>query len=290
MGKNRLARFLILVGVFLIFLTIMLLTAGVFESGNPPGDKLALIEINGTIFRSEEIIQEIQKYKEDNSVKAIVLRIDSPGGVVAPTQEIYEELNKVDKKIIVSMGSAAASGGYYLACTADHIFANPGTLTGSIGVRMSFPKIVELSKKIGIDSETIKSGQYKDSGSPYRYFSPEEKKLYQDMIDDVYGQFVDAIYNGRRHTKITRDQIVKIADGRIMSGRQALQYKLVDELGNLEDAIQYAAKIGGIDGKPKITRKKPRATLFEKLMGESFGNKINSILRDQVSIRYELPF
>jgi protease-4 len=188
------------------------------------------------------------------------------------------------------MGSAAASGGYYLACTADRIFANPGTLTGSIGVRMSFPKIVELSKKIGIDSETIKSGQFKDSGSPYRYFSPEEKKLYQDMIDDVYNQFVDAIYNGRKQTKITRDQIVKIADGRIMSGRQALQYKLVDELGNLEDAIQYAAKVGGIEGKPKIAKKKTRETLFERLMGESLGNKINSIFKDQVSIRYELPF
>ena len=290
MGKNRLARFLIIVGIFLIFLTIILLTAGVFNPENPPGDKLALIEINGTIFSSRGIIEEIQKYKDDNSVKAIVLRIDSPGGIVAPTQEIYEELNKVDKKIIASMGSSAASGGYYIACTADHIFANPGTLTGSIGVRMNFPRIVELSKKIGIDSETVKSGQYKDSGSAYRYFTPEERKLFQDMIDDVYGQFVDAVYNGRKHTKLTKEQIVKIADGRVMSGRQAFQYKLVDELGNLEDAVQYAAKISGIEGKPKIARKKPRTTLFERLMGESFGDKINNIIKDQVSIRCELPF
>lgn len=290
MGKSRLAKYLIIIGILLIFFTIMLFSAGIFESENPPGDKLALIEINGTIVNSSEIIDEIKKYKDDKSVKAIVLRIDSPGGIVAPTQEIYEELNKVDKKIIASMGASATSGGYYIACSADRIFANPGTLTGSIGVRMNFPRIVELSKKIGIDSETIKSGQYKDSGSAYRYFTPEEKKLFQDMIDDVYNQFVDAVYNGRKHAKLTKEQIIKIADGRVMSGRQALQYKLVDELGNLEDAIHYAAKISGIEGKPKIARKKPRTTLFERFIGQSFGNKISDIIKDQVSIRYEIPF
>ncbi|MGB9596324.1 MAG: signal peptide peptidase SppA [Candidatus Poribacteria bacterium] len=290
MGKSGLVKFFIILGILLIIFTIVILSTSTFESDNPPGNKLALIEINGTITDSSKIIEEIQRYKDDKSVKAIVLRIDTPGGVVAPVQEIYEELNKVDKKIIASMGSSATSGGYYIACTADRIFANPGTLTGSIGVRMNFPRIVELSKKVGIDSETIKSGQYKDSGSAYRYFTPEEKKLFQDMVDDVYNQFVDAVYNGRKHTNLTKAQIIKIADGRVMSGRQAFQYKLVDELGNLEDAIQYAAKIGGIEGKPKIARKKPRTTLFERLMGQSFGNKISDIIKDQVSIRYEIPF
>lgn len=290
MGKSRLVRFLIIFGVLLIILTIMILSSSSIESDNPPGDKLALIEIDGTIIDASKTIGEIKKYKDDKSVKAIVLRIDSPGGVVAPVQEIYEELNKIDKKIIASMGASATSGGYYIACSADKIFANPGTLTGSIGVRMNFPRIVELSKKIGIDTETIKSGQYKDSGSAYRYFTPEEKKLFQDVVDDVYNQFVDAVYNGRKHTKLTREQIIKIADGRVMSGRQALQYKLVDELGNLEDAIQYAAKISGIEGKPKIARKKPKMTLIERLMGQAFGNKIGDIVKDQVSIRYEIPF
>lgn len=290
MGKSGLVKFFIILGVLLIIFTIMMLSSGTFESDNPPGDKLALIEINGAITDSSKIIEEIQRYKDDKSVKAIVLRIDSPGGVVAPIQEIYEELNKVDKKIIASMGSSATSGGYYIACSADKIFANPGTLTGSIGVRMNFPRIVELSKKVGIDSETIKSGQYKDSGSAYRYFTPEEKKLFQDMVDDVYNQFVDAVYNGRKHTKLTKEQIIKIADGRVMSGRQAFQYKLVDELGNLEDAIQYAARISGIEGKPKIARKKPKTTLLERLIGQSFENKISDIIKDQVSIRYEIPF
>ncbi len=290
MSKNGLVKFFVVIGILLILFTIMILSSVISESENSPGDKLALVEIKGTITDSSKIIQEIQKYKDDRSVKAIVLRIDSPGGIVAPVQEIYEELNKVDKKIVASMGASATSGGYYIACSADKIFANPGTLTGSIGVRMNFPRIVELSKKIGVDSETVKSGQYKDSGSAYRYFTLEERKLFQDMVDDVYNQFVDAVYNGRRHTKLTREQIMKIADGRVMSGRQAFQHKLVDELGNLEDAIQYAAKISGIEGKPKIARKKTRETLFERLMGQSFGNKIGDIIKDQVSIRYEIPF
>jgi len=290
MEKNRIARILIYCGIFLIFFTIILFTSGLFSSGEPVGDKLALIEIPGAIVSSNDVIDDIQRYNEDRSVKAIILRIDSPGGVVAPTQEIYRELTKIEKKIIVSMGSVAASGGYYIACTADRIFANPGTLTGSIGVIMNFPRLEGLTKKIGIDREIIKSGEYKDSGSPYRNFTPDEKQLFQEMVDDVYNQFLDAVYEGRKHTNLTREQIKSIADGRVMSGRQALQYKLVDELGGLEDAVNYAAKISGIKGKPKIIKKRPRTTMFERLIGTKIKNGIDDILGNQVSIRYELPF
>ena len=290
MEKNRIARILIYCGIFLIFFTIIIFSSGLFSSGEPVGDKLALIEIPGAIVRSNDVIDDIQRYNEDRSVKAIILRIDSPGGVVAPTQEIYRELTKIEKKIIVSMGSVATSGGYYIACTADRIFANPGTLTGSIGVIMNFPKLEGLTKKIGIDREIIKSGEFKDSGSPYRNFTPDEKQLFQEMVDDVYNQFLDAVYEGRKHTNLTREQIKSIADGRVMSGRQALQYKLVDELGGLEDAVNYAAKISGIKGKPKIIKKRPRTTLFERLIGAKIKNGIDDILGNQVSIRYELPF
>jgi protease-4 len=288
--NNRIVRILIYCGIFLTLFTIILFTGGIFSPGEPVGDKLALIEINGTITSSKDVIEEIQRYKDDNSVKAILLRIDSPGGAVAPAQEIHRELNKVQKKIIVSMGSVAASGGYYIACTADRIFANPGTLTGSIGVIMNFPKLEGLTKKIGIDREVIKSGAYKDSGSIYRSLTPEEKQLFQGMVDDVYNQFVDVVFEGRKHTNLTREQIKSIADGRAMSGRQALQYKLVDEIGDLEDAVNYAAKISEIKGKPRIINKRPRVTLFERLVGASLKNEIDDILRNQVSIRYELPF
>ncbi|MDQ1316884.1 MAG: Signal peptide peptidase SppA [Candidatus Poribacteria bacterium] len=290
MEKNRIARILIYCGIFLIFFTIIIFSSGLFSSGEPVGDKLALIEIPGLIVRSNDVIDDIKRYNEDRSVKAIILRIDSPGGVVAPTQEIYRELNKIEKKVIVSMGSVAASGGYYIACTADRIFANPGTLTGSIGVIMNFPRLEGLTKKIGIDREIIKSGEFKDSGSPYRNFTPDEKQIYQEMVDDVYDQFLDAVYEGRKHTNLTREQIKSIADGRVMSGRQALQYKLVDELGGFEDAVNYAAKISGIKGKPKIIKNRPRTTMLERLIGAKIKNGIDDILGNQVSIRYELPF
>jgi protease IV len=290
MEKNRIARILMYCGIFLIFFTIIIFSSGLFSSGEPVGDKLALIDIPGAIIGSNDVINDIKKYNEDRSVKAIVLRIDSPGGVVAPTQEIYRELTKIDKKIIVSMGATAASGGYYIACAADRIFANPGTLTGSIGVIMNFPKLEGLTKKIGIDREIIKSGEFKDSGSPYRNLTPDEKQLFQGMVDDVYNQFLDAVYEGRKHTNLTREQIKSIADGRVMSGRQALQCKLVDELGGLEDAVNYAAKISGIKGKPKIIRNRPRTTMFERIIGTKIKNGIDDILGNQVSIRYELPF
>jgi len=276
------------IGILIVLLVIIIVIANLIIPDEPIGDKLALIEINGPIYSSSGVIEEIHRYKENNSVKAIVIRIDSPGGIVGPVQEIYSELMKVQKSIVVSIGSTAASGGYYIACAADHIFANPGTLTGSIGVIMNFPKIGELSKKIGIDREVIKSGNYKDSGSMYRSLTPEERELFQGTVDDVYNQFVEAILAGRKHVKLTRKMVEDVADGRIMSGRQALEKKLVDELGNLDDAIEYAGKVGGIEGKPKVVKKKARKSLMERLIGVDVENKVERILKDQVSLKYEL--
>jgi protease-4 len=252
--------------------------------------KIALIEIKGVITESRDIIREIKRYNDDASIKAILLRIDSPGGVVGPAQEIYTELNKVDKNIVTSMGSVAASGGYYIACASDTIFANPGTITGSIGVVMSFPQMQELSKKIGIGMVVVKSGKYKDSGSSFREMTPDERQVYQSMVDDVHEQFVEAVYEGRKHANLTKEKILEIADGRAFSGRQALKMNLIDNIGTLNDAIEYTAKISGIKGEPKVIKKRERKPLINRFLGNIFGDKINNILDKQISIRYELSF
>lgn len=290
MEWKKIKKFIKYVGIFLVGFFIISIIYNLFAPDEPIGEKVALIEINGPIYSSRSIIEQIHKYRDNRSVKAIVLRIDSPGGIVAPSQEIYQELTKVEKSIIVSMGSIATSGAYYIACAADKIFANPGTLTGSIGVILSFPNIEELSKKIGIDREVIKSGNYKDSGSIYRKITPEEKKIFQDTVDDVYAQFIEVVLEGRKNVKLTKKQIEEIADGRVLSGRQAFNKKLVDELGDLDDAVEYAGKVGGIKGKPKIIKKKERKSLIERIIGIELADNVEQILKDQISIRYELSY
>jgi len=255
----------------------------------PIGEKVAIIDIIGAISNSELIIEHIHRYRDDRSVKAIVLRIDSPGGSVAPVQEIYSELNKLEKPIVASMGGTAASGGYYIACAADQIFANPGTLTGSIGVIMQFMKMKGLYDKVGLDQEVVKSGEFKDFGSPVRSLTDKERALLQETIDDVHTQFVDAIFEGRSD-HLVREEIVALADGRIFSGRQALESKLVDRLGNLPDAIDLAAELGGIVGVPKITRVKPKPSLLDRLLGFRGTQKLNRFLNSGPSFHYELYF
>ncbi len=253
-----------------------------------PGDKVAVVEVAGAIYSSEGVIERLYKCRDNDSIKAIVLRISSPGGGVAPVQEIYKELTRSEKAIVVSMGSSAASGGYYIACAADRIFANPGTLTGSIGVIMQFRRIDGLMEKIGVQQEVIKSGSYKDAGSMYRGLTSEEKELFQETIDDVYEQFLDAILEGRQHVELTREQLVEIADGRIMSGRQAQESKLIDELGDLNDAIEYAGKLVGIKGKPRTIKMEVKKPLLERFMRGSLGNKIDQVIPNQPVLRYEL--
>lgn len=278
-------------GIFLGLFLIISIAIVLLMFADPqmlPGDKVAVIEISGGIYGSQSVIDQIHRYQEDSSVKAIILRINSPGGAVAPVQEIYSELTKVQKKIIVSMGSTAASGGYYIACAADWIFANPGTLTGSIGVIMQFPKYDGLMKKIGIGREVVKSGKYKDSGSAYRELTDEEKELFQSTIDDVYEQFLDAILEGRQHQELGREQLEEVADGRLLSGRQAMGKKLIDDLGNLDDAIKYAGKLGGIKGKPRVIKMKIKRSLMERLMRDTLGSELDQIIHNQTLLRYEL--
>ncbi len=233
----------------------------------PLGDNVAVVRIEGPILDSRNAIEEIKDYAKDPSVKAIVMRVDSPGGVVPPCQEIYEEVKKAvaKKKIVVSMGSAAASGGYYISTPASRIIANPGTLTGSIGVIMEIPNIEGLMSKVGVKSEVIKSGSHKDIASMFRTMGKEERAILQGVIDDVHKQFVDVIVEGR---KMSPEDVRRIADGRVFTGKQALAVGLVDELGNLEDAIKVAAKLSGIKGEPNVVSKKEKFSLIDLLRGK----------------------
>ena len=232
-------------------------------------DRVAMVKIEGLLISSERVVEELNEYADDPSVKAIVIRIDSPGGGVVVSQEIYNAVKnakKEGKKIIVSMGSVAASGGYYVAAAADKIVANPGTLTGSIGVKMEFANVEKLLEKIGVKGMVVKAGEFKDIGSPYRDMTPQERKLLQDVIDDVHSQFIKAVAEGRN---LPEADVRAIADGRIFTGQQALALKLVDKLGDLGDSIRLAGSLAGIKGKPRVVEKRKKIPFLEYLKEES---------------------
>jgi len=229
-------------------------------------DRIALIRVEGVILDSQTTIGDLKRFSENPSIKAIVIRIDSPGGGVVPSQEIYDAVKRVrsknNKAVIASMGSVAASGGYYIAAATDRIVANPGTLTGSIGVIMETANVEGLLQKIGVEGVVIKSGKYKDVGSPLRKMSTDERGLLQAVMDDVHKQFIEAVAEGR---SLELRAAQALADGRIFTGRQAKEAKLVDELGDLEDAIQLAAEVVGIEGEPKVVEPRRRFSLREIL-------------------------
>jgi len=260
--KKVLIFFLIIFAVIVI-LSLML----TFSHKVPLGEKVALIRVTGVIIDSTDVIDELKEYAKDNSIKAVVLRVDSPGGAVAPSQEIYEEVLKLkeNKKVIVSMGSVAASGGYYIAAPADKIVANAGTLTGSIGVIMEIPNVSGLMKKIGVETQIVKSGSYKDIASVFRSLKPEEKEILQSVLDDVHDQFIRAVSDGRG---MKVEDIKSIADGRIFTGRMAKELGLVDELGNLQDAIMLAGKLTGIEGEPQVVSKKEEFSILDLIKGQ----------------------
>lgn len=276
--------------ILLVILFSVLFFIGRF-TGKPGrfalGDKIGIVEIKGVITQSAEVIEEIRQYQEDEGVKAIILRIDSPGGGVGPAQEIHREVLKVKlkKKVVTSMGSVAASGGYYIACASDFIIANPGTITGSIGVLMQFSNFEELLKKIGIRGVVLKSGEHKDIGSPFREMTSEEKKIMQEVIDNVHQQFIQAVAEGR---KLDRAKVVQIADGRIITGEQAKKLGLVDQMGNLQDAIDTTAKMVGIEGKPNILYPKKKFSLLELLIREVASTFLDILSEKGYELNYRL--
>lgn len=221
------------------------------------GKRVGVIEIKGAISSARQIIDNINKCERRPDIGAIVVHIQSPGGMVVPCQEIYKALKAAKKPTVASLAAYATSGGYYIACACDRIVSNPGTITGSIGVIMSFPNVVRLMEKVGVKFNVVKSKPHKDIGSPYRDLTPEEHKLLKGVVDDVYEQFVDVVVEGRG---LSREAVLEIADGRLLSGRQALEVGLVDTLGTLRDAKLLAGLLAGIPGEPKVVE-------FRKLRG-----------------------
>ena len=279
----------VIAGLLIVYGSVLFFIGGYDGKGGrfSFGDRIGIVEIKGVILQSSEIIEQIHQYVEDDGVKAIILRIDSPGGGVGPSQEIHREILRIKskKKVITSMGSVAASGGYYIACASDLIVANPGTITGSIGVLMEFTNIEELFKKIGIKGVVLKSGEHKDIGSPLREMGPEEKKIIQRVIDDVHQQFVQAVAEGR---KMNRTKVMEIADGRILTGEQARQMGLVDQIGNLQDAIDVASKTVGVRGKPSVLYPKKRFSLWELLIKEMTTTLLDTLNEKGFGLNYRL--
>ncbi len=274
---------LILVGlfflsfIFIVFAIQHVLTSNTDTSLISSGSEISLVEIQGPIYESDDLVRLIKHFRK-SSKKALILRIDSPGGVVAPSQEIYTEILRArqDKKIIVaSMASLAASGAYYIASACDKIVANPGTLTGSIGVIFEIPEASGLLKKVGVDYQVIKSGKFKDTGSISRPMNPQEKEYIQSTINEVFNQFLDAVIDGRR--KVFQQKLAKrlgkkvedvtdqdirayllpYADGRVITGQTAYELGLVDQIGDYEDAVQLTADLAGIKGDPTVRLDKP---------------------------------
>lgn len=222
-------------------------------------DRVGIVTITGVITDSHNVVEDLKKFGDDRTVRAIVLRIDSPGGGVAASQEIFQGILEIrkKKKVVASLGALAASGGYLVACGADEIVANPGTVTGSISALMQFPNVEELFKKLGVKSTVVKSGKFKDIGSPLRPVTPEEKALLQALVDDIYEQFLDVIVKSRN---IPKEELKKIADGRVFTGKMAKELKLVDHLGDLNYAVDQAGRLAGIKGKPRVIYAKKRIT------------------------------
>ena len=268
-GNTAGRRLLWTIGGGLLTLLAILFFLGFFLAREGSGGgRIGLIRIEGVIADSREALDQLEKFQRSQTIRAVVLRINSPGGGVAPAQEIYEELNKTRsqhrKPIVASMGSLAASGGYYIACASDRIFANPGSITGSIGVIMQLANISRLLEKVGVKATVIKSGEHKDMGSMTKDISPGDQKIFQEVLDDVHDQFVEAVVKGR---KLDKGKVAEIADGRIFTGRQAVGLGLVDELGDLSDAINCAAQLAGIKGRPKIVEERKRRFSLLDILG-----------------------
>lgn len=269
---------LLLCGVIAIAGTLAMVAISSYGASDlGVGDAVAIVRVEGIISSgkspasyaggvfSEEIVKHLEWAEADASVKAIVLRVNSPGGGVVASNEIYEKLLEIDKPIIASMGETAASGGYYIACAADRIVANPATMTGSIGVISQIVDLEELLEKVGVEVIVIKSGRHKDIGSFHRDMTDEEQALFQAMIDEVYQGFVQIVAEGRG---LSEEGVRELADGRVYTGAQAKQMGLVDELGNLPRAIELAAEMGGIVGEPRLVEyQRRRPSLFDMLLG-----------------------
>src|ERR1044071_5145137 len=266
MKRTSLATILIIAGFGFVFFVAIILVAALLLSREGGligfgGDRIAVVNLEGVIFSSKTINEQLKMYGDDSRVRAILLRMDTPGGGVAASQEIADQVkwlrSEKGKKVVISMGSVGASGGYYIACAADKIYANPGTITGSIGVIAEWVNYGSLLKWAQLQPEVIKSGEMKDVGSPTREITPKEREYLQHLINQMFEQFVSAVADGRKD--LTREQVKLLADGRVYTGEEALQAKLIDGLGNFDAVLKATAELVGIKGEPQVvTPPKPR--------------------------------
>ncbi|MGD0228742.1 MAG: signal peptide peptidase SppA [Syntrophorhabdales bacterium] len=275
-SRKKKAILVILSLIVLIFFVFLI--AGL---GKRPADQIGVIEIEGVISSSKETMEDIVRFKEDPSIKGIILRINSPGGGVGPTQEIYREVVKLrgKKKVYVSMGTTCASGGYYIAAAADKLYANPSTITGSIGVIMQLMVVEDVLKKIGLKSNTIKAGEFKDVGSPFRNMTPPERRYMDGIIQSIYEQFMKDIAAGR---KMDMERVRGLAQGRIYTGSQAKDLGLIDGLGNFYDTVDALKTALGIKGKPTLVYTEKPFSFSKWIFG--------SLSRELVNGLFSSPF
>lgn len=255
-------------GLFLVFVSSMTGPSARAGGGVLFGERVAVVELEGLIVDVDDLVRDLKSHRDNPAVRAVVIRINSPGGVVAPTQELHgaiKRLRGAGKPVVASLGAVAASGGYYVAVAADRIYANPGTLTGSIGVIMQMANVNAFLKKVGVDYVVVKAGEFKDIGSFARPMSAEERRVLQVLLDDVHAQFIAAVADGR---KLDRAEVLRFADGRIFSGTQAKDLRMVDALGGLEDAVDGAAVLAGLPKPPKVVGPRRKFSLVDLLRNE----------------------
>src|SRR5919198_1140364 len=267
--RDRMLLWLLLGGgAFVLLAVIVIAIALTMEPGEaaefPFSDRIQVVDVEGELIESRPILEQLKRYEDSNSVKAILLNIDSPGGGVAVSQEIYAEIRRLrekkDKIVVAYLSSTGASGAYYVACAANKIVANPETIVGSIGVIAEWVNYADLLQWAKLKEIVFKTGEFKDTGSPTRALTDNEKKYFQGLIDDMYVQFVEAVASGR---KLDLQEVRSLADGRVFTGRDAKERKLIDEIGNFQDAVDHTAKMSGISGKPRLLRlNRPRITLL----------------------------
>lgn len=279
--------FLILAGLFFLFITTIVVAVIFGGSWGARQEPVAVVKVEGPILDALETVKKLEELRKDKNVKAVVLRLESPGGSVAASQEIFEQvlLLKQEKKVVASMGTVAASGAYYIACAADRIVANAGSITGSIGVIMETFGLKELMDLIRVKPRTLKSGRYKDVGSPFRDLTPEDREYLQSLLDNMYAQFLKAVADTRGQSL---DSVRSLAEGKIYTGMQAKELGLIDELGNIYRAVAVARELAGLPPDAGVRwPKKP--SLFERFFeGDKAATLLHTLVKELGSISLPL--
>jgi protease IV len=255
------------------------------ERRGKSNEKIAVVDLDFTILESGPFNEQIRKYREDKSIKAIIIRMNTPGGGVAASQEMYEEVKKTresGKPVVISIGSIGASGGYYVACAGNTIIANSGSLVGSIGVIISIINIKDLAEKLGIDDLTIKSGNLKDAGNPFREANEKDKEYFQDLVNNTFDQFLDVV---ARERNLDKEYLLPYANGRVFTGEQSKNIGLIDKVGTFDDAIATASEMAGIEGEPTIVKEKKRTSLIERILDSFTRSEIKDI-KDEIKNEY----